>query len=129
MRLLLDTHVLPWALAEPEKLSELATRLLQDGQSEVWTSSISLFEIATKVRLGKLPVIGTLLKQWEWTLSRLGSRLLQLNGHHAVRAGAWEIAHKDPFDRLLAAQALEEDLELLSSDTAFQQFPGLRVLW
>lgn len=129
MKLLLDTHALLWAVAEPEKLSQSATHALQDARNEVWTSAVSLFEIATKVRLGKLPVPGPLLRQWEWTLSRLGARLLVLHGGHAVRAGALEVAHKDPFDRLLAAQALEDDLELVSCDPAFLLFADLRVLW
>ena len=129
MKLLLDTHALLWALAEPEKLSGPATRALQDAQNEVWTSAVSIFEVATKVRLGKLPVPGPLLKQWEWTLSRLGSKLLPLSGAHAVRAGALEIAHKDPFDRLLAAQALEENLHLVSCDAVFRHFADLLVLW
>lgn len=129
MRLLLDTHALLWVLAEPEKLSDRAVRALQEGQNELWTSSVSLFEIATKVRLGKLPAPGPLLKQWEWTLSRLGSKLLPLTGAHAVRAGALEILHKDPFDRLLAAQALEEGLQLVTCDTAFAQFSDLHILW
>ncbi len=55
--------------------------------------------------------------------------LLVLNGDHAVRAGALEVAHKDPFDRPLAFQAIEEELELLSTDPDLLQFPGLRVLW
>lgn len=129
MRLLLDTHALLWVLAEPEKLSVRAERALQEGQNELWTSSVSLFEIATKVRLGKLPAPGPLLKQWEWTLSRLGSKLLPLTGAHAVRAGALEIFHKDPFDRLLAAQALEEGLQLVTCDTAFAKFSDLKILW
>lgn len=129
MRLLLDTHALLWVLAEPEKLSDRAVRALQEGQNELWTSSVSLFEIATKVRLGKLPAPGPLLKQWEWTLSRLGSKLLPLTGAHAVRAGTLEIFHKDPFDRLLAAQALEEGLYFVTCDTAFAQFSDLQILW
>ena len=129
MRLLLDTHAFLWALSEPEKLSESAICALQDVHNELWTSSVSFFEIATKVRLGKLQVHGPLLKQWEWTLSKLGSRLLALQGAHAIRAGALEVAHKDPFDRLLAAQALEEDLQMVSCDAAFAQFADLRVLW
>lgn len=129
MSLLLDTHALLWALAEPERLSGRATRALQDARNELWTSSVSLFEIATKVRLGKLPNPGPLMKQWEWTLSRLGSKLLPLQGTHAVRAGALEVAHKDPFDRLLAAQALQEDLQLVSCDPAFAAFADLRLLW
>lgn len=129
MKLLLDTHVLLWALTEPEKLSARASAAVQHAENEIWTSTVSLFEVATKVRLGKLPVPGPLLTHWEWTLSRLSSKLLPLHGAHAVRAGGLQVPHRDPFDRLLAAQALEENLLLVTCDPAFRHFPKLEVLW
>jgi len=129
VRLLLDTHALLWALAAPDKLSAKARRALQAADNELLVSSVSLFEIATKVRLGKLPAPGELLTRWEWSLARLSARLLPLSGGAALRAGEWSVPHRDPFDRLLAAQAVEASVPLVTCDPAFADFAGLSVCW
>ena len=129
VKFLLDTHTLLWALSEPEKLSSQVRSILKDPINLPRVSTVSLFEIATKVRIGKLSCPLSLLENWEFTLSRLGANLLPLLGADAVRAGRWEVEHRDPFDRLLAAQAYENGLCLLSRDEAFSQFEGLNVLW
>lgn len=125
MSFLLDTHTLLWALSEPEKLSSGVRSILKDPANLPRVSTVSLFEIATKVRIGKLSCPVSLLENWEFTLSTL----LPLLGAEAVRAGRWEVEHRDPFDRLLAAQAYENNLCLLSRDEAFSLFKGLKVLW
>lgn len=129
LRLLLDTHALLWALAEPEKLSRASRGAIEDPNNELWVSAVSLFEISTKVRIGKLQVPASLLKRWQWSVECLSARLLQVSGSHAVLAGGLPVDHRDPFDRLLAAQAIEEGLTLVSCDSAFQEFSGLAVLW
>ncbi len=129
MTYLLDTHTLLWALAEPEKLSSQVRTILIEPSVFPKVSAVSLFEIATKTRIGKLSCPLSLLENWEFTLSRLGATLLPLHGSEAVRAGRWETKHRDPFDRLLAAQAFENDLSLLSCDEAFHHFEGLKVIW
>ena len=129
MNLLLDTHAFLWATGETEKLSTVAFEALQNYSNELWVSSVSLFEISTKVRIGKLAVRGPLLSRWQHTLARLNAKLLPLSGVHAVRAGALVVEHRDPFDRLLAAQAIEEGMYLVTRDAAFTQFEGLTLLW
>lgn len=129
VRFLLDTHTLLWALAEPEKLSPQVHSILKDPANLPQVSTVSLFEIATKVRIGKLSCPVSLLENWEFTLARLGASLLPLLGAEAVRAGRWQVEHRDPFDRLLAAQAYENNLCLLSRDQAFSQFKDLNVMW
>ena len=88
-----------------------------------------MFEIATKNRIGKLEVPASLLKDWQFVLARLGASILALEGSEAIRAGKWEVKHRDPFDRLLAAQAVENDLTLITKDPAFTQFHRLKLLW
>lgn len=129
VRFLLDTHTLLWALSEPEKLSCPVLSVLKDPANLPYVSTVSLFEIATKVRIGKLSCPVSLLENWEFTLSRLGASLLPLLGPDAVRAGRWKVKHRDPFDRLLAAQACENNLCLLSRDQAFSVFEELHVMW
>ena len=127
---LLDTHAFLWALTEPERLSNTARDHLQRSSSVLWVSSVSFFEIATKVHIGKLMVSTDVLDRWEWILSRLNARPLPLEGEDAIRAGRWASAHRDPFDRLLAAQAANHDLQFVSCDKAFEDgFEGLRVCW
>lgn len=127
--LLLDTHALLWAVAESHKLSETARHALELPANALLVSSVSLFEVATKVRLGKLPTPGDLLTRWEWSLARLSARLLPLTGSAAILAGEWTVPHRDPFDRLLAAQAQETGAALVTCDPAFGQFPALRLVW
>jgi PIN domain nuclease of toxin-antitoxin system len=93
-------------------------------------SSVSFFEIATKVHIGKLSVPLEILDRWEWILSRLNARSLVLTVSDAIRAGRWPSAHRDPFDRLLAAQAANENLVLVTCDSAFDEgFQGLKICW
>ena len=129
MTLLLDTHALLWALAEPARLSRRALLALQNPANELRVSAVSLFEIATKVRLGKLPDTGALLRQVDLTLARLNATLTVLSGAQAILAGNLNVSHRDPFDRLLAAQALDLDVPLVTCDPAFGLFPKLTVLW
>lgn len=129
MKLLLDTHVFLWAVAEPSRLSALARDLLTDASNELYVSVVSLFEISTKHRLGKLPGAQVILDDLDWTMARLSARYLPLEATDAVLAGTLALPHRDPFDRLLAAQAQGQGLPLVTSDAAFGSFPDLRVLW
>lgn len=129
MRLLLDTHVLLWALGDPSRLSPLAGDLLSDAANELYVSAVSLFEISMKHRLGKLPDAGVLLGDLDWTMARLAARYLPLDPVDAVLAGALPVPHRDPFDRLLAAQSQGRGIPLVSSDAAFGTFPDLDVRW
>ena len=126
--LLLDTHALLWWLVEPEKLSALAIAAINDPAATVFVSAATGWELATKVRLGKLPGAELLLQDLPSLLQHQGFQPLAVQLHHGVRAGSYQQAHRDPFDRMLAAQAELEGLQLVSLDPALATFP-CRVLW
>ncbi len=126
--LLLDTHALLWWLVEPEKLSTLALAAINDPAATIFVSAASGWELATKGRLGKLPGAERLLQDLPSLLQQQGFQSLAVQLHHGVHAGAYRQAHRDPFDRLLAAQAELEGLQLVSLDPALAAFP-CRVLW
>ncbi|MDM7954726.1 MAG: type II toxin-antitoxin system VapC family toxin [Cyanobium sp. CZS 25K] len=125
---LLDTHALLWWLAEPDRLSEAAYAAMADPTARVVVSAASGWEIATKVRLGKLPAAVELLTGLPELLASQGFELLPIQFQHGLRAGGYPMAHRDPFDRLLAAQAELSNLTLVSLDPALQPFP-CQVLW
>lgn len=126
--LLLDTHALLWWLVEPEKLSTLALAAINDPASTIFVSAASGWELATKVRLGKLPGAERLLQDLPTLLQHQGFQPLAVQLHHGVHAGGYRQPHRDPFDRLLAAQAELEGLQLVSLDPALATFP-CRLLW
>jgi len=126
--LLLDTHTLLWWLAEPERLSATAHAVIADPQASIAVSAASGWEIATKVRLGKLPAAQELTQDLPSLLAEQGFDILPVKLPHGLHAGAYAIAHRDPFDRLLAAQAELEGLTLVSLDPALRAFP-CRLLW
>jgi PIN domain nuclease of toxin-antitoxin system len=126
--LLLDTHALLWWLVEPEKLSSLAIAAINDPATSIFVSAASGWEIATKSRLGKLPGAEQLLQDLPSLLQQQGFEPLAVQLHHGVHAGGYRQAHRDPFDRLLAAQAELEGLQLVSVDPALATFP-CRLLW
>lgn len=128
MQLLLDTHVLLWALLEPQKLSPALRNALEESDNSLMVSAASAWEIATKWRLGKLPNARAVVENDAMALHRLAAIELPISGAVARQAGLWEVPHRDPFDRLLAAQARSDDLLLASTDPAFAQFEGVRTL-
>jgi len=128
MKLLLDTHTLLWAMLGDPKLSVLAQSLLEDDSNEVFVSVVCIWEIANKVRIGKMQEPGDLLRDPHSALERLGYRDLPLTLSHARLGGSLIHPHKDPFDRMLAAQALLEGLTLVSVDSVFDDLPVAR-LW
>ena len=129
MRLLLDTHVLLCALDEPRQLSARATHLIRDPANAVLVSAASAWEIATKHRLGKLPAAGPLINAYAAHLDTLRAEELPIRSTHALRAGAFTVAHRDPFDRVLAAQSLLEGVPLLTNDSAFAAIADVETLW
>jgi PIN domain nuclease of toxin-antitoxin system len=128
MKLLLDTHVLLWALLEPQKLSLELRNALEDSDNTLVVSAASAWEIATKWRLGKLQQARSVVENYAMALHRLAAVDLPISGAVAQRAGLWDVPHRDPFDRLLAAQAMADDLILASTDPAFAQFEGVLTL-
>jgi len=124
VRILLDTHLLLWALAEPEKLS-VTTRNRLDV-AEVFVSAASVWEVSIKVALGKLEADPSELLA---AIEPAGFELLPITGLHAAAVAALPLLHRDPFDRMLAAQARTEPLILLTNDTVLEQYgPGIELI-
>ncbi len=128
MEVLLDTHAYLWALTEPKKLSRRARTILENPSTHLRVSSATAWEIATKWRLGNLPRGEALVLSYDEHLARLGADDLPVSARHALLAGRFPQEHRDPFDRMLAAQANLEKLPLLTRDEAFRAFP-VEVLW
>jgi len=127
-RLLLDTHTLLWWLAEPARLSSTALTAIADPGASIHVSAASGWEIATKVRLGKLPTASELLDDLPEVVAAQGFESLPVTLSHGLHAGRYDLPHRDPFDRLLAAQAELEGLTLISLDPALRPFP-CRLRW
>jgi PIN domain nuclease of toxin-antitoxin system len=128
MRLLLDTHALLWWLADDPSLSAPARKLIGRPNNTVLVSAASAWEIGTKVRLGKLPGADDLAADFAGFLVRERFEQLPISVEHAIRAGLLPGPHKDPFDRMLAAQAQTENLPLVSNDVVFDTY-NVRRLW
>lgn len=128
LRLLLDTHALIWWLAGDEAISRRAREAIADEVNDIAISAASAMEIATKFRIGKLPGAALLAQNFEEIIAEQGFGELPISVHHARLAGEMNIAHKDPFDRLLIAQAQVEDLVLVSNEALFDGF-AIKRLW
>jgi len=124
VRILLDTHLLLWALAEPEKLS--ATTRNRLDAAEVFVSAASVWEVSIKVALGKLEADPSELLA---AIEPAGLVLLPITGLHAAAVATLPLLHRDPFDRMLVAQARTEPLILLTNDTVLEQYgPGIELI-
>lgn len=123
MKLLLDTHLLLWAASAPKKLSTKARRLIENPENELYFSAVSLWEIAIKNSLGRadFSVNARLLRRG---LRDNGYNELPMRSEHAVAIDSLPPLHKDPFDRLLIAQALTEGITLLTADAVVAGYPG-----
>ena len=128
MRLLLDTHVLIWALGDDQRLSERAREAIGDRENEILVSAVSATEVTTKYRLGKLPQTEQLAGSFLSIIRAADYTPLPISVEHAASAGNLSIDHKDPFDRLLIAQAQLEDALLVSNEKLFDGF-GVNRLW
>jgi PIN domain nuclease of toxin-antitoxin system len=128
VRVLLDTHTLIWAKISPASLSRQVAEIMADPLNEIFVSVATAWEIATKVRLGKLPGAESLERDLLETFEDSGYTLLQIEPETALRAGRLIADHGDPFDRMIAAQALALDIPVLSKDTKLDVF-GVRRLW
>jgi PIN domain nuclease of toxin-antitoxin system len=128
LRLLLDTHALIWWLAGDEALSRRAREVIADEVNSIAVSAASAMEVATKFRIGKLPDAALLAQDFQAIIADQGFAELAISVHHARLAGEMNIAHKDPFDRLLIAQAQSEDMVLISNEALFDGF-AVKRLW
>lgn len=128
MKVLLDTHTLIWAKISPASLSRQVAEIMADPLNEILVSAATAWEIATKVRLGKLPGAETLERDFLEAVEDSGYTLVSIDAETALRAGRLTADHGDPFDRMLAAQALAGDIPILSKDPKLDVF-GIRRLW
>ena len=128
MKVLLDTHTLLWATLSPSKLSRRASALIAETSNQIYVSAASAWEIATKYRLGRLNFARKLVENFVPRTTAAGYTLLAVSIEHALRAGRLPGDHKDPFDRMLAAQAIYEDLPIISNDPCFDAF-AVRREW
>lgn len=128
MKVLLDTCTLLWATLSPSSLSRAARETIADEGNVVLVSAASAWEIATKVRLGKLPGAEKLERDYLDVMEDAGYTPLDIDAESALRAGRLVAEHRDPFDRMIAAQALAQDIAVLSPDPQLDQF-GVRRIW
>jgi PIN domain nuclease of toxin-antitoxin system len=128
MKYLLDTAVWLWSLAEPERINSPARRLIVEGREELYLSAASSWEISIKWALGKLPLPEPPARYVPMRLASQGIRPLPIAHAHALAVAELPPYHRDPFDRLLIAQAQIEQMTLLTADRAFEKYE-VRVLW
>lgn len=127
MKTLLDTHALVWWFSEPEKLSRRVASIIRNASNVVLISAASAWELAIKVNLGKVDAI-SLVSDLSIHLAEEGFEELPIAIRHATRAGLLPLHHRDPFDRLLVAQALELDVPILSADKSLDHY-DIRRVW
>jgi len=128
LKALLDTHALLWWLDGDERLPLIAREWINDQEHVVLVSAASAWEIATKVRIGKLPGAIKVAEQFHSCLLEQGFTPLAISTDHALRAGSLPGPHRDPFDRMLIAQAQAENVPLISNETLFDGY-GIRRIW
>lgn len=124
MRLLLDTHALLWLMEGSPRLSSKTSALIQDAEA-VYVSSASIWEIAIKWRIGKIKEDPEIVVEH---LERAGLRELQVANRHAVAAGSLPLLHRDPFDRLLIAQAIVEPMRFVTADAQLKAYSELVIV-
>lgn len=128
-RILIDTHVVLWMLLDPANIPDETLELVRDPGTELLISAASAWEIGTKYRLGKLADAHAVVHGYAGHLARLRATELPISAHHALTAGLLSWEHRDPFDRVIAAQALLESVPLVTTDRALAAFPGIQVIW
>jgi PIN domain nuclease of toxin-antitoxin system len=127
VRVLLDTHALLWWALDDPRLSRKAHSILASLESEIFVSAASAWEVATKVRLGKLPGAEAFASEVPARVELLGFRELAISIEHGQRAGLLPGEHKDPFDRMLIAQAQAENLPIVSNEAVFDAYRARRI--
>ena len=128
MRLLLDTNVFLWAAFEPERLSRIAAFALEDSDNQFVVSSVTPWELGIAVYKGRLDLESPLREFYAQQLAELAATELAIDVTHALAAGELPQSHRDPFDRMLAAQAIVEGLPILTNDRKIRDL-GAEVVW
>jgi len=128
MRVLLDTHALIWFAFDDPKLSEASKRVILSFDNDVAVSAASAWELTTKVRLGKLSIAAKFAYDFRTKVKGLSFEELPITVEHGQRAGLLPGEHKDPFDRMLIAQALTENIPIVSNEKVFDRY-HVRRIW
>lgn len=128
MHLLLDTHALIWWMTNSPSLPDSIRRLMIDKRNTIVVSAASAWEMATKVRLGRLPAASDITRNFEEYLTQSGFESLPVSAAHGIRAGLLPGPQRDPFDRMLIAQAQAENLTIVSNELAFDSY-GIGRAW
>ena len=128
MNLLLDTNIIVWWLLDRGRISRAAAGAMADPENLLHASAASAFEIATKQRIGKLPLAEEAVRSLPEDLAAAGISFLDITFEHAALAGRLAFAHRDPFDRLIVAQAQAENMAVVTSDGTFPAL-GVQVIW
>jgi len=128
VRLLLDTHAFVWWASGNQALPPKVRGAIDDPNVEILVSAVSAWEITTKYRIGKWPEVATIAANVAHAIQENGFDPLPVSVEHGQHAGALSGTHRDPFDRILAAQSLLDGLTLASKDTQFDAF-GVQRLW
>lgn len=126
MRLLLDSNIVVWSMSAPQTLSSRASRALSDHGNEGFVSVASIYELELKQRAGRLPF--ALPADWRHQVVDTGFAWLAIGANHAWRAANLPLHHRDPWDRMIIAQAIEEGLAIVSRDRMFDKY-DVPVLW
>jgi len=129
MKVLLDTHAMLWWWTAPELLSKPILKILSNPATTILASAVSAYEMAYKHHCGKLILPKGLMEDFAAVLAQERWTELPVTIEHTLLAGRLPSPHRDPFDRLLGAQAIQEKANLVTVDPAFKTFPGLPVLW
>jgi PIN domain nuclease of toxin-antitoxin system len=128
VKVLLDTHALLWAITGDRRLSLKARKAIASFSTVVYISAASAWEISIKVNAGKLPGAEGLVASFQKRMQELGFLALSITADHAIKAGALTGAHRDPFDRMLIAQSVLDNLALVSNERIFDSF-GVKRIW
>ena len=128
MKALIDTHVLLWWWFDDNRLSRRAAGIIENPDNEIYVSSATAWEIATKHRIGKLPEAGDAVKNFVELITQSSMTAHPVLIKHALMAGSFPQTHRDPFDRMLAAQSKLDELPLMTKDSAFNQF-NIKQIW
>ena len=128
MRVLVDTHTFLWALLKNHRLSATAKQILTSKEHELYFSLVSLWEIAVKIKIGKLNMVGSSVTYIRDEMVQYGMELLPIRYEHILQLEQLPLHHSEPFDRLLIAQAIAESLPILTHDEKFPLYP-VKLIW
>jgi PIN domain nuclease of toxin-antitoxin system len=128
LRMLLDSHALLWWILDDPALTPTAREAISGMNNTILVSAASAWELAIKLRAGKLPEAAELISNFSIEVDREGFQLLPISAEHGIRAGLLLGPHKDPFDRMLIAQSQAENTPIISNEAIFESY-GVRRLW